>query len=99
MNDPISKALFNADALEQKISAAKTQNAAMLANVKRLTALDHAGGWREIACAIIERQANETDVILGKALADIDRLETLLRAMLDEKSATERDNIIFEAFK
>lgn len=97
MNDPISKALFNADALEQKISAAKTQNAAMLTNVKRVTALDHAG--REVSCAIIERQANETDVILEKALADVDRLETLLRAMLDEKSATERDNIIFEAFK
>ena len=97
MNDPISKALFNANSLEQKTCAAKTQNAAMLTNVKRLNALDHAG--REIACAIIERQANETDAILEKALADIDRLETLLRAMLDEKSATERDNIIFEAFK
>lgn len=97
MNDPISKALFNADALEQKISAAKTQNAAMLTNVKRVTVLDHAG--REVACAIIERQANETDAILEKALADIDRLETLLRAMLDEKSAAERDTIIFEAFK
>ena len=96
MKNIITKALINADALDQKISAAITQNGAMQSNIKRITCLDHAG--REVSCAIVQRQAHETAQILDKALADIERLEMQLRALLDEYSDTERDNVL-TAFK
>lgn len=96
MKNIITKALINADALDQKISAAKTQNEAMLTNVKRITCLDHSG--RDVACAIVQRQAHETAQILDKALADVERLEMQLRALLQEHSDTERDNV-FTAFR
>ena len=73
MKNIITKALVNADALDQKLSAAKTQNEAMQTNIKRITCLDHAG--REVSCAIVQRQAHETSQILDKALADVERLE------------------------
>ena len=92
MKNIITKALINADALEQKLSAAITQNGAMQSNIKRITCLDHAG--REISCAIVQRQAHETSQILDKALADVERLEMQLRALLDEYSDTERDNVL-----
>lgn len=92
MNEIIKKALVNADALDQKLSAAKTQNEAMQTNIKRITCLDHAG--REVSCAIVQRQAHETSQILDKALADVERLEMQLRALLDEYSDTERDNVL-----
>lgn len=96
MKNIITKALINADALDQKISAAKTQNEAMQSNIKRITCLDRAG--REVSCAIVQRQAHETSQILDKALADVERLEMQLRALLDECSDTERDNVL-TAFK
>lgn len=96
MKNMITKALINADALEQKLSAAITQNGAMQTNIKRITCLDHAG--REISCAIVQRQAHETSQILDKALADVERLEMQLRALLEEHSDTERDNVL-TAFK
>lgn len=92
MKNIITKALINADALEQKLSAAITQNGAMQSNIKRITCLDHAG--REVSCAIVQRQAHETSQILDKALADVERLEMQLRALLDEYSDTERDNVL-----
>ena len=92
MKNIITKALVNADALEQKISAAKTQNEAMQGNIKRITCLDHHG--REVSCAIVQRQAHETSQILDKALADVERLEMQLRALLQEHSDTERDNVL-----
>ena len=92
MKNIITKALINADALEQKLSAAKTQNEAMQDNIKRITCLDHAG--REVSCAIVQRQAHETSQILDKALADVERLEMQLRALLQEHSDTERDNVL-----
>lgn len=92
MKNIITKALINADALDQKLSAAKTQNEAMQSNIKRITCLDHAG--REVSCAIVQRQAHETSQILDKALADVERLEMQLRALLDEYSDTERDNVL-----
>lgn len=92
MSEIIKKALVNADALDQKLSAAKTQNEAMQTNIKRITCLDHAG--REVSCAIVQRQAHETSQILDKALADVERLEMQLRALLDEYSDTERDNVL-----
>lgn len=92
MKNIITKALINADALDQKLSAAKTQNEAMQTNIKRITCLDHAG--REVSCAIVQRQAHETSQILDKALADVERLEMQLRALLDEYSDTERDNVL-----
>lgn len=92
MKNIITKALINADALEQKLSAAITQNGAMQTNIKRITCLDHAG--REVSCAIVQRQAHETSQILDKALADVERLEMQLRALLDEYSDTERDNVL-----
>lgn len=92
MKNIITKALVNADALDQKLSAAKTQNEAMQTNIKRITCLDHAG--REVSCAIVQRQAHETSQILDKALADVERLEMQLRALLDEYSDTERDNVL-----
>lgn len=96
MSEIIEKALVNADALDQKISAALTQNGAMQTNIKRITCLDHAG--REVSCAIVQRQAHETAQILEKALADVERLEMQLRALLQEHSDTERDNVL-TAFK
>ena len=92
MKNIITKALINADALEQKLSAAITQNGAMQSNIKRITCLDHAG--REVSCAIVQRQAHETSQILDKALADVERLVMQLRALLDEYSDTERDNVL-----
>lgn len=92
MKNIITKALINADALEQKLSAAITQSGAMQSNIERITCLDHAG--REISCAIVQRQAHETSQILDKALADVERLEMQLRALLDEYSDTERDNVL-----
>lgn len=92
MKNIITKALINADALDQKLSAAKTQNEAMQTNIKRITCLDHAG--REVSCAIVQRQAHETSQILDKALADVERLEMQLRALLLEHNDTERDNVL-----
>lgn len=92
MKNIITKALINADALDQKLSAAITQNGAMQSNIKRITCLDHAG--REVSCAIVQRQAHETAQILDKALADVERLEMQLRALLDEHSDAERDNVL-----
>lgn len=92
MKNIITKALINADALDQKLSAALTQNGAMQTNIKRITCLDHAG--REVSCAIVQRQAHETSQILDKALADVERLEMQLRALLQEHSDTERDNVL-----
>lgn len=89
MKNAITKALVNADALDQKISAATTQTEAMLSNVKRVTCLDDFG--RDIACAIIERQAHETVTILEKALADVERLEAQLRGMIETQADRESD--------
>ena len=97
MTNTISKALVNADALDQKLSAAITQNGSMQTNIKRVTVLDHAG--REVACAIIERQANELDAMLNKALADVERLELQLRDLLQQQSDTDRAELILTAFK
>lgn len=92
MKNIITKALINADALDQKLSAALTQNGAMQANIKRITCLDHAG--REVSCAIVQRQAHENAQILEKAIADVERLEMQLRGLLQEHSDTERDNVL-----
>ena len=97
MKTIITKALVNADALDQKISAAKTQNEAMQTNIKRITCLDHAG--REVSCAIVQRQAHETSQILDKALADVERLEMQLRELLQQCSDAERAELILTAFK
>ena len=90
MKNIITKALVNADALDQKLSAAKTQNEAMQTNIKRITCLDHAGQVFARLCG----QAHETSQILDKALADVERLEMQLRALLDEHNDTERDNVL-----
>lgn len=97
MKNTITKALINADALDQKLSAALTQNGAMQTNIKRITCLDHAG--REVSCAIVERQAHESAQILEKALADVERLEMQLRELLQQCSDAERADLILTAFK
>ena len=92
MKNIITNALINADALDQKLSAALSQNSAMQSNIKRVTCLYDAG--RDVACAIVQRQLHENAQIIEKAIADVERIEMQLRAILQEHSDTERDNIL-----
>ena len=92
MKNIITNALINADALDQKLSAALSQNSAMQSNIKRVTCLDDAG--RDVACAIVQRQLHENAQIIEKAIADVERIEMQLRAILQEHSDTERDNVL-----